>query len=361
MNDGDCEKTRQKETMRKYNIVSLKCSKGVKVSELYAAVVENLTYHKVLFDTGIDIIKSSEKLLHCLSRYRHIILHGVAQYPMEILSNLNSAWRHENKSETGSLTEDELSELIKFADRRKMNLVIAFDQVEWEPGYVIEGTYGFKKADYIYGPGEHENYLSNCVIIKKDFFGKTLLCYAICEEKYRNTQAFNDVIKALGEITEEKVCYAPEDEKERGEWEKKYEEGKKRFEQLKSALTAAADELPYRLSCHIPLGVYETLPTINAKSIANGVLKTSGWEKTKGKYIPLAYKKEFPSGTVTFLIDIIRRGHHIQTLLEYESIFFSFEDSGVQYCEPSTEEEVENYFKNLLILMKRIEESFRNG
>lgn len=343
--------------MRAYQVVSMKCGKGVKVSELYAAV-ESLTYHKVLFDMNMDEERGSEKLINCLSKYRHTILHGVAQYPMEIFSNLNSAWRHENKSETGSLTKDELAELIKFADRRKMDLVIAFDQVEWEPDQVIEGTYGFEKADYIFGPWENGNYLSNCVIIKKDFLGKTLLCYAICEEKYRDTQAFNDVIKTLGEIAEEKVCYAPEDEKERREWDRKYEEGKKQFEKVKSEIDAAKDKLPYRLPQHIPLEINErALPTINAKSIANKILKASGWEKTKGKYIPLAYKKEFPSGTVTLLIDIIRRGHHVQTLLECESIFFSFEDSGVQYCEPCTEEEVENYFKNLLILMKRIEDS----
>ena len=43
--------------------------------------------------------------------------------------------------------------------------------------------------------------------------------------------------------------------------------------------------------------------------------------------------------------------------LNYEGVYFWFKDSGVQYCEPCTEEEVENYFKNLLILMQRIEDS----
>lgn len=358
--------------MKQYQVVRVQCEKGVKIADLFSIITQGAQCHNVLFE--LSIMRGGEDTtnsLDFLSDYYQVLkLNDYARTVMGVYSNLNDNWEWKNPNCARSLNTRELQRLISFADRygitKYRQLMLGFDGIEWEPGHIIDGTYGFKKADSIWGSGY--NYLSNSVIIKKDTRESNLTCFISCEVQYRNSPSFEKIAALLGKTVRETTFFAPEDDTERRDWERRYQRAQANYKDMFAGLRGFYRELGYPREKRVnrkDLGAYvwakmeaeRNAPTLNTKKIAAPYLQAIDWQKTKDPIAlsGICYKKSAGDGVLLARIVSTHRGHMLQVLLDYYSEYFEFSENINFQIELLTEAESKEYFQNLALVLAHIE------
>lgn len=349
--------------MKEYNVIELSIDNIVKMVDIKEIIDSALRYHKVFFESDIDEHKKTAIIRDKFSKYFHTVPHGVAQRPLSLYSNLGKTWKRENKNISTSLTADETDDLLRFADKSNVLqagfVVIVFDEIEWGGTAVSEGTYGYEKANFHYW---EVPYLSNAVILKRDNgLGKPkLFCTVVCEAQYRNEEKLLGFIQALGGIKGECTLYAPESDEERAEWEALHQKGEKVYQAIKRCIEENSKHLPFFVTERISSYYYdENCISFDNKKIANRVLKNSTWKKC-GKKHEICYEKRVGENTVTVDVGSYWKGHLLRANFFYRTSLFVF-GNGEGSCfdfDPCSEEEAENYFKNLDYIFTKIDELF---
>lgn len=359
--------------MKEYRVFQVRCEKGIKICDLLSLIDKEVVYHHVFFELSGSIIgKASNRQINSLSAFYHSFqANDHNNNTWEVFSNLNNNWKWENPHNTRSLSPGELHDLIDFADRAGPSqygmVMLGFDGIEWDLGCVTSGTYGYEKAVSLFAGGY--NYLSNSIIISKDNFSKGISCYIACESKYQNTPNLQKMLKALGKLVYEESFFAPSDLEERPEWERRYEKAKSDFSAMRSTLLDFFQTLPSYQEVPDPpknvkleeiMQAERDAPTLNTKKISRPAFQANGWQAAKAKHWAICYEKACGDGTVLAIIDSTHRGHMLQTLLQYKSVYFSFVDNINFIKEPLTVEESQEYFNELMLVLNYAV-SFLNG
>ena len=349
--------------MKEFKVVHVRCQKGMKVSDVVEKINSGPAFHRVFFEiSDVDNSKIYPKI-PSLVDYFHTVQNRIFSGEIrnvDMISNLDGNWKYENPNNTNSISPEQLNELVRFANRAGVSncsgVMIGFDGVEWEEGKISCGTYGFEKATSYLGARGY-NYLSNAIVIDKDSLKDRLMCYVICEAQHRNAPAFQEMLEVLGKVTEEESLYAPDSEDERSEWERRYSKAQSDFNSVISGLWELYNNLPYPMSGELPWPNEESLlPTINTKKIADSILKSEGWTKADGIFTGgINYKKPMGDGTVVVFVYSSHRGHMLRSTLLYCSEYYKFSAIINLSLEPLTEKDSENYFRNLLYVLRHIE------
>lgn len=356
--------------MKQFQALNIRCEKGVKIADLYSIISKGPQYHHVFFElSNTRGGETTTKSLKCLSDYYQVLkLNDYTQTSMDVFSNLNQNWEWENPNCTKSLNTEELQCLIQFGDRHGITkyrqMMLGFDGIEWEPGHIVSGTYGYKKADSIWGAGY--NYLSNSIIITKITREHNLTCFIACEAQYRNSPPFEKMVTLLGKTVHETTYFAPETEQERRDWERRYRKAQTDFSGLRASLQGFYRELGYprerkanpKITGEDVLAMMEAernAPTLNTKKIADPYLRAEGWKRAKLAGVGICYEKAVGDGTLIVVIDSKHRGHMLHALLYYRSEYFSFSNNINFSLELLTEEESKEYFYNLTKVLAHVE------
>lgn len=358
--------------MKQFQVLKIQCEKGKKISELLSTISQGSQYHRVFFELSITRWgEAAAKSLESLTDYYQVLkLNGYTETVMSVFSNLDQNWEWENPNCTKSLSLEELKCLIRFADRHGITkyrqIMLGFDGIEWEPGHIVDGTYGYKKADSIWGAGY--NYLSNSIIIVKNTLKHNLTCFIACEVQYRNSPSFEKIAALLGKTVRETTFFAPEDDTERQDCEHRYQRAKTNYKDMLAGLRGFYRELGYPREKRVnrkDLGAYvwakmeaeRNAPTLNTKKIAAPYLQAVGWQKTNDPIAlsGICYKKSAGDGILLARIVSTHRGHMLQVLLDYYSEYFEFSENINFQIELLTEEESKEYFQNLALVLAHIE------
>ena len=359
--------------MKEYRVFQVRCEKGTTIHNLFSLIDKEVVYHDVFFElSGVHSGRAAKQPFNTSSEFYHSFQANDHNNNIwKVFSNLNNNWKWENPHNTRSLSPGELHDLIDFADRAGPSqygmVMLGFDGIEWDPGCITSGTYGYEKAVSLFAGGY--NYLSNSIIISKDNFSKGISCYIACESKYQNTPNLQKMLKALGKLVYEETFFAPSDLEERPEWERRYEKAKSDFSAMRSTLPDFFQTLPsYQEFPDPPKNVKleeimqaeRDAPTLNTKKISRPAFQANGWQAAKTKHWAICYEKACGDGTVLAIIDSTHRGHMLQTLLQYKSVYFSFVDNINFIKEPLTVEESQEYFNELMLVLNYAV-SFLNG
>ena len=346
--------------MREFKVVRVRCHKYMKMSDAVEIINNGPTFHRVFFE--ISDVNNSK--IPFLTNYFHTVqnrsLSGEIRN-VNMISNLDGNWIYENPNNIDSIFPEQLDQLARFANKANTSscsgVMIGFDGVEWEKGRVIRGTYGYRKANSYCG-ARGFNYLSNSIIIDKDSLSGQLMCYVACEAGYRNTPAFQEMLGAFGKVIAEESLYAPTSEEERPEWRRRYSKAQSDFNFVVSGLQELYNRLPYPMSGEFLWPDEErALPTINTRKKADSALKSEGWAKADNIFnCGICYKKSMGDGAVIVLVDSTHRGHMLRINLLYCSEYFGFDKNINFNLEPVTEKDSENYFQNLLYVLRHIED-----
>ncbi|MGM9635182.1 MAG: hypothetical protein ACI3YE_03425 [Candidatus Avispirillum sp.] len=355
--------------MKEYTVIKIECEQGMKGLDIYNTVKESVKFNSNffefsdLFQHGRESTKSRaefEKL--GLDKYFHIkVLEHLrkSQYydperdDRKLYSNLDFRWDWDNKKETASLDNEYFEKLISFGDRLKRfdvhSLMYGIDEIEWDGQKPARGTYGYEKAksaDYF-----GMNYLSDCVIIGRNYESKRYTVYLSCETRLRGLETVEKLISSLGKIKYERQYYAPESSAERTEWDNAYNEAAIKFKAPTDSMEDFFDTLPHQdLSRYLMINRYET--SINVRKYQKQYLCTDGWKLEKClPYEPYPFvSKEKGDTTVSIMIVPNHKGHYLQTLITYSSKRFDF-CSNINYIyELLDDDDARKYFENLKLI-----------
>ena len=165
------------------------------------------------------------------------------------------------------------------------------------------------------------------------------------------------MLAALGKVERERTLFAPDAEEERPDWQRLYDRAQENYRAVIAGLSELYPRLPHPMRQYLDQLLDPQLPAINTKSLAKLALTNTGWVKAdSGSGFGVCYQKPMGEGLMTVMVDSIHRGHHLQTLLRYESPYFCFNDTLKLYCEPLNETESRQYFLNLICVLRHIEE-----
>ena len=351
--------------MKEYKVFQIRCEKGITIHNLFSVIDKEIVYHDIFFElSGMHTGRAAKQPFNTSSEFRHSFqAKDFNNNKWEVFSNLNENWTWGNPQNTRSLTPCELQDLIRFADHAGSSqygrIMLGLDRIEWEKGNVETGTYGYTKAESLFAAGY--NYLSNSIIIYKDNISKSISCYIACESKYSKAPSLQKMLNALGKPVYEDVFFAPNNTKEREEWEHKYRKAESDFSELCSSLPRFYQSLPaYPRRHSSPKNTVSLVEeerdasSLNTKKISSSILQAEGWQKAKTKYSSICYQKQAGDGTLVAIIDSKHKGHMLYTLLDYHSEFFSFEENINFFSEPLTTSESEEYFYNLSLVLDYI-------
>lgn len=344
--------------MKEYIVLKIQCEKDLTIADIYEKVSSRVAYKRNLFailNINTEFMRASNVALYDslgLERFAYTfvpehIRQSTYRYDNHMLSNLDDNWAWGNPSMHESLSHEELTRLITFLDKLKAldlsTMVLGFDEIEWDGTPVGKGTCGYEKADGLYGLGE--NYLSNAVLIGRDYKNKNYIVHLSCEKRFRELSIIQDLADSLGKIKHEVNYFAPENEKERREWEKIAAEAKTKFEAALAGLSS------------LPLEKFEKMGTagyskkIDIKKYVKEYLCTDGWKLRKA--LPDEWStivcKEKGDATVSIGVSPYHNGHQVQTGVYYRSKMFKFAEN-LGYITDAHEDQIEIFFRDAKIV-----------
>lgn len=348
--------------MTEYTVLKIQCEKDMTIADICKKVTDRVSYNRNLFsiqDLHPQIMRPSNLALYNslgLERFAYTFVpehikqreyYDPAKDDRHMLSNLDNNWEWGNPSMHESLSEEELTQLITFLDKLKAldlsTMVLGLDEIEWDGTPVGKGTYGYEKADGLYGFGD--NYLSNAVLLGRDHKNKNYTVHISCEKRFRELPIIQELADSLGKIKHEVNYFAPEDEEERQEWEKIAAQAKTRFEAALAGLSS------------LPLEKYEEMGTagyskkIDIKKYVKEYLCTDGWKLRKA--LPDEWStivcKEKGDATVSIGVSPYHNGHQVQTGVYYRSKMFKFAEN-LGYITDAHEDQIEIFFRDAKIV-----------
>lgn len=348
--------------MKKYKVIEIKLDPSAQMADLKAKIDATVQYNKAFFETELRQHKKTQMLVSELKKYEHTVMHG-GQTHLTLFSNLGEAWLRENKNISTPLNAAETEKLIAFADSSNIMqagfVTLIFDEIEWRPGQTCVGTYGQEKACTVYGDSE---YLGNAIVLsRKNKLNKpSLFCVVSCEAELRDAPALNELINTIGTITNEEEHYAPECQQEREQWNADLEQEAKVFNMMKESVNEYRRNLLYPLPDKMVTYLEQKeMGPLSMKPIATRIMKDSTWKKNqkKSKGTKLCYEKELNNRKFVATVFSLRNGYILSASIVYRrGVYFlgRYSDIGFHYNVKS-EEEVENYFKNLKYVFEIIE------
>ena len=347
--------------MKEYSIIKIACEKGIKIADIYSKIKDNVKINSNFFEFQNLFSYSNKKNEIILNEigidryaYTKVLPHLVQSkfYEPErddrkMLSNLDDRWEWSNPNINDPLSEEDFSKLVNFCDSLSVSslstMILGFDEIEWDGTKPEKGTYGYNKAKSTYDFGE--NYLSNSVIIARDYEVKKYTVIISCEKRFRELEVIGNLIEFLGKIQLEKNYFAPETNFERAEWEKL----KSEKWTLYNSMFENIDSLPLQ---DITRQFGDNKRKVNIKEYIKNYLCTDGWDFRKKNADELGMKISIDKGDTCISMCVISRhnGHHLQVFLKYDNEKFCFSKSLKQTLDAEDEEEIKKYFQNLKII-----------
>ena len=354
--------------MKESSVITINCRKGMKIADIYSKIKDTVKYNSNFFEiTGLFRYgkAKNEKVLDEIGIHKYsyikVLPHLVnSKYydperdDVKLLSNLDDNWRWSNPNINTPLSEEDFSKLVDFCDSLSVNslstMILGIDEIEWDGNKPPKGTYGYEKAKNTFYYGE--NYLSNSVIIARNYENKKYTVILSCETRFRNFAVIDKLIEFLGEIKSEKNYFAPEDENERAEWEKLQTEKGAKFK----AMIEGISVLPLH---DIQRQGGDNKRKVNVRKYIKDYLCNEGWNFKKGdpdeRGIMIGIEKD--DACLSIRIISGHNGHHIQTLLVYHSEKFYFLEPNVLYLDAEDESEIVKYFENLKMIKEHMDKS----
>ena len=352
--------------MESYHVLELECDRDLKLSDIAYYIANHLSYNRRLFEIGnIDISSIYSKQItaiidaYGLDRFTYEYRLRENYDPTPIMSNLDAkTWLWGNPTYHENLSADAFAGVIEVCQRLKSTMcreyMIGFDEISWDGATAPEGTFGYEmpKATIFQG----DRYLSNSVIITKDYVGKpNLIAYVSFESKYKELECIKQLIDFLGKIKREKELFAPSDDDEREEWDRVISDMRKKSEVFESLRTSLLSELPYEV-IEPPRDPFRVEPypkeRINIRKLEKELLCFDGWElkKKDPHFRSTVTSKTIDGVEYKMWIDTLHGGHYLQLWFSCSSPMFELSVHSA-YCSNITDEvQAVNFMKNAAYL-----------
>ena len=360
--------------MEKYNIIQFKLSDKNKAFAIMTELIKSIRHNSLLFEFwGVkdfdriqkDIPQIDLKKYEYEYYYKHMI--NSDWIPEEdkrvlVLSNLGEEWEDFNPYEQQSLSFDEFTALAEYFTKSKprcySTLMLGLDRIDWEQSTNTDyyHTYGYEKAKSSFDKGK--NYLSNSIIFSKESMKSTVYLTLSFHERFKSNIQIQRIIERCGKIAKSNILYAPSNEIERAKWNSIYEDNESKFNAMIEQLPDIIKNLPYQFNKKSLFPEPVPKDTINVRKIAKETLCSDGWKMLTSKDPEnwgIAFKKkvgniENEDSELLLFIDSLHRGHYLQTLIEYKSVYFSFKEHTNYSYELKDIDGVSKYVENVKII-----------
>ncbi len=353
--------------MKEYVVIEIQCKKDLTFQDVYSALNANVSYNRNLFALqNIDFERLCQKGYEIYDRlqlrrfeYRIVLEHIVntSYYNPELhdrrmASNMDSCWASHNAQVNESLSDNDFKDLITFCDLLKahdvLTCVVGFDQIEWAGTPVGKGTYGYEKADCMYGLGK--NYLSNSLVVGRTHENKPFTAFLSCEKQFRDLDKIDKLVGILGKKRCEEICFAPENEAERAEWMQTAETAKRTFQNAMMGYRSLSLEIVER-GRSVDDWQKNRQKKMDIMGSIKKILCTDGWAERPARSYerPSIIYKNKNDSEIAFSIVSGHNGQHLQVLLYYSSKEFMIgENLHELYVGSSSEQDIEKFFRNMI-------------
>ena len=360
--------------MEKYNIIQFKLSDKNKAFAIMTELIKSIRHNSLLFEFwGVkdfdriqkDIPQIDLKKYEYEYYYEHMI--NSDWIPEEdkrvlVLSNLGEEWEDFNPYEQQSLSFGEFTALAEYFTKSKprcySTLMLGLDRIDWEQSTNTDyyHTYGYEKAKSSFDKGK--NYLSNSIIFSKESMKSTVYLTLSFHERFKSNIQIQRIIERCGKIEKCNILYAPSNEIERAKWNSIYEDNESKFNAMIEQLPDIIKNLPYQFNKKSLFPEPVPKDTINVRKIAKEIMCLDGWKMLTSKDPEnwgIAFKKkvgniENEDSELLLFIDSLHRGHSLQTLIEYKSVYFSFKEHTNYIYELKDIDGVSKYVENVKII-----------
>lgn len=344
------------EKMREFKSLKIKCRKGLKFSEVYRWLKERVRINSNRFNIGYYVpYDTSTPRPQEYYAFGFDKFECVDRIPMNVpqenqilryrISNLNDCWQFPNVDNQRILTDTELECLASLADSprrfRRANFQLTFDEIEWDGNPVCKGTYAYSKARA--DSFAYRSYMSNSLTLLDEvdgFFG-----YLTFETKFQDFDIIAQTIDFIGDVKDEDIRYAPEDETERREWDTLQNA---RQDRLNAAVTHI-NKMPSPV-IDDRKATYSNDETINIRKYIKKYLLNDGWisRKARADEWPIVVTKDRGDTSIVLFVSALHKGHQIQPMICHRSKKFYVCDHLIKLNVYSlSPDNADRYFQNL--------------
>lgn len=363
--------------MKEYKVAQINISNS-KISELFSMLYDEVSSEHILFEiTNIENEYSNKSKWNDCDIEKFKYARNMSDKQEIFASNLSEVWEYSNPNieERVSLTKEQAFNIVKVIDkagwRDYVQFMIVLDRIPWNGDTVSEGTYGYTKAKSWNYHGK--DYLSNSIILYKGAFEKSGI-YVSYETEYEDSVLLKEILTDLDKVKNVETYYAPSDEQERIEFQKRAEVAGKSFWNMVDNVTEMYEsgKLPYPFRGFNPdisdswlEGVdggftgdidmdFPDIPedTINVKKIAKKILEPSGWKLAKKGF---KFEKEHKDEKIILEFDSLHKGHKLAILITYYNEKFHLYTNLGFSCRLADEEAVEQYCIDVRYMMEYVE------